>query len=166
MTNLIIELANAKDLVTDIIEFGSDIVDLVEFASELWDENIEPLSHNCIKVTHKAYELLGCFILFVLNDGLISELSDEVLEEMGEVKVGESAVIIKIFVEGFVKAFLEEVEQIKVLVTEQIKVTLVKSLEELKLIAKALKVPSYASFKSEIRLQAAIDKAVYIQSKS
>ena len=157
MTTLTLKAAYLQNDIRTAINTVNEVVELVAFASEVWEENTEVLSTACIKTTHKAYELMVCFALFLANDGTIAKASDEVLEEMNQVRVGESALIIKVFVEGFVKAFLEVSEAIKV-----VKVTLVSTLEELKIVAKGLKVPSYASFKSVENLQKAIDKKIAV----
>ena len=54
-------------------------------------------------------------------------------------------------------AFLEVVELVEV-----VKVTLVATLEELKIVTKSLKTPSYSSFKSIENLQRAIDKKISV----
>ena len=157
MTTLTLNAAYIQDDIRNVIKTVNEVVELVTFASEVWEENTEELSKTCIKTTHKAYELMVCFVLFLANDGTIAKASDEVMEEMNQVRVGESALIIKVFVEGFVRAFLEVSEAIEV-----VKVTLVSTLEELKIVAKSLKVPSYASFKSVENLQKAIDKKIAV----
>ena len=55
------------------------------------------------------------------------------------------------------RAFLEVVELVEV-----VKITLVATLEELKIVAKSLKVPSYSSSKSIENLQRAIDKKISV----
>ena len=157
MSNLTLKAAYLQDDIRNVIKTVNEVVELVAFASEVWEENTEVLSKTCIKTTHKAYDLMVCFALFIANDGSIAKASDEVLEEMNQVRVGESALIIKVFVEGFVKAFLEVTELVEV-----VKVTLVSTLEELKIVAKGLKVPSYSSFKSIENLQKAIDKKILV----
>lgn len=157
MTTLTLKAAYLQDDIRNVIKTVNEVVELVAFASEVWEENTEVLSKTCIKTTHKAYDLMVCFALYLVNDGTIAKASDEVMEEMNQVRVGESALIIKVFVEGFVKAFLEVTELVEVL-----KVTLVYTLEELKIVAKGLKVPSYASFKSVENLQKAIDKKILV----
>lgn len=157
-----LKAAYIQDDIRTAIKTVNEVFELVTFASELWNENTEVLSENCIKTTHKAAELLVCFVRFLMNDGSVAKASEEVLEDMVGVRVKELTAVFKVFVEGFLKAFLEVVELVEVVIEKavELKVNFVSTLEELKIVAKGLKVPLYASFKSVENLQKAIDKRI------
>ena len=152
MTTLLLKAAYIQSDVKEIIKTAKEVLDLVTYASELWEENTIGLSESCITFTHGLGAMMVGFVGFITNDGSVSKASNEVMDALDTEAIYTAVTTLETFVMSYLETFIPALETVAIDSVESI-----KTLAELKVIAKKLGVKSYASFKSVINIQAAID---------
>lgn len=126
-----------------------DVVETIQFVSELWDENTDELNKFFQGYTSQIINLIESVIVYLTVGNSVKLLSDDVVSEIEDSKLGIQAKSTQVFVKGFLLSFLPM----------DSKTNNDYDLDELKEHAKQLKIKSWASYKNPEKLKAVIDRA-------
>lgn len=134
-----------------------DVVDTVKFISELWDENTDEINNFFQGYTSQLISLIESVIVYLTVGNSVKLLSDEVMSEIEDSKLGIQAKSTQFFVKGFLLSFLQS-DNTNDLHHQQEVTNNDYDLKTLKEQAKQLKIKSWASYKNPEKLRDAIDR--------
>lgn len=131
---------------------AADAIDTIAFLSELWDENTDHINEWFQSYTAPIIGFIQGIVNWVMADRTtVKVLSDEVLDEIEQDRqeIQQHAYITHEVVQGFIQAYILSP-------STEVAETVTQSLDDLKQLAKSLKIKGYNLYKCPIKLEAKI----------